>query len=150
MRIELYRPDHPESVVAEARWADGRPTVEIHDEEIRRTGLRLFRAVPVVAEDPSLLPAGASGAVVLQPGSLEWFRAAAITRSAEEGLAARIVPEATGVGGWDPAAAYRTFPQAVARLVSAQPAPPQPGETEPEEAAAALSDTRHPSEPPNR
>ena len=130
MRIELYWPDHPESVVAVARWTGGRPTLEIHDQEV--SGLRLFRAVPVVVEDPALVPAGASGPVVLQPGTLEWFRAAAITRAAEEGLVARMVPEATGIGGWDPAAAYRTFPQAVARMLCGQPAqsPPEPRDRE--------------------
>jgi TPP-dependent pyruvate/acetoin dehydrogenase alpha subunit len=54
--------------------------------------------------------------VVIQPGSLEWFRAAAQVRAAEAGLVARMVPGVSR-GGYDPAAGYRSFDQAIERLV---------------------------------
>ena len=60
---------------------------------------------------------GARGESVIQPGSIEWFRAAAFDRAEREGFAVRVVPEVTGQGGWDPAAAYRTFREDMTRLI---------------------------------
>jgi hypothetical protein len=117
MRVEFHPPDEPERVVAEAVWDDSRAVVQAPDEERRAAVERFFRLTPVVLEDPALRPRGSRGETVLQPGSLEWFRAAALTRAAESGLAARIVPEVAGPGGWDPAAAYRTFRESVDLLV---------------------------------
>ena len=116
MRAEFYRPDDPEAVVGTATF-DGR-SVRIGDEEeaARDSLRRVFRATPVVVDDPSLRPISARGDVVLNPGTLEWFRAAAQGRSEREGLRVRLVPEAAGRGGWDPASAYRTFRQTVLRL----------------------------------
>ena len=39
-------------------------------------------------------------------------------RNHNEGLAVRLVPEARGHGGWDPASAYRTFRQSVDRILA--------------------------------
>lgn len=120
MRAELYRPEDPEregpeQVVAIATWSDGRASLEILAEV---PGLdRLLRATPVVTDDPSLRPPGTSGEVVLEPGSLAWFRAALRSRAPALGLAVRFVAERV-TGGWDPAAAYATFGERVDRLAS--------------------------------
>ena len=116
MRAEFYRPDDPAEVVGAARW-DGRTArVEAGDQDTGSAISRVFRPTPVVVDDPSLRPLGAHGESVVQPGSLDWFRAAAVTRSDEEGLRVRFVPQVRVGGGWDPASAYRTFRQTVARL----------------------------------
>ena len=52
----------------------------------------------------------------LQPGTLEWFRAASFVRvPAETGLEVRLVPRVTE-GGFDPAAGYRPFEETIERL----------------------------------
>jgi hypothetical protein len=117
MRVEFHPPDDPERVVAEVVWDGSRAVVRTPDEDRRAAVEWFFRPTPVVLEDPALRPRGSRGETVLQPGSLEWFRAAALTRGAEAGLVARIVPEVAGPGGWDPAAAYRTFRQSVDLLL---------------------------------
>ena len=73
--------------------------------------------MPVVVDDPAFRSLGAHGETVVQPGSLEWFEAAAFSRAGPEGLAARMIPEVTGQGGWDPAASYRTFRSTIQQLV---------------------------------
>lgn len=116
MRAELYRPDDPEAPVAVATWSEGVSTLLVEDDSV--DGLdRLLRPTPVVTEDPSLRHLGTHGESLLHPGSLEWFHAALLTRSAELGLAVRFVRE-TIQGGWDPAGNYRTFEQQVDRLAS--------------------------------
>jgi hypothetical protein len=55
---------------------------------------------------------------LLQPGSLEWFRAALLARVPALGLSVRFVPGIVE-GGWDPAAQYRTFEEQVDRLDAA-------------------------------
>jgi hypothetical protein len=117
MRAEFYDPNDRETVVGVATW-DGRVVhVSSGDDAARDRIRRVFRLTPVVVDDPALRPLSARGESVIQPGSLEWFRTAAVSRAQEAGLAARIVPEAQGQGGWDPASAYRTFRQTVAHLV---------------------------------
>ena len=116
MRAELYRPDEPERVVALADWSGTGASIEVIEPAVE--GLdRVLRPTPVVVSDPALLPRGARGEAVLQPGSLEWFRAALLTRAPPLGLAVRFV-----VGdvrnGWDPAANYRTFDEQVRRLTA--------------------------------
>ena len=118
MRAEFYRRDDPETVVGTARWDGRRPQLEAQEDSVRSVLRRIFRASPVVVEDASLRPLASSGESVLQPGSLEWFRAAAINRAPEHGLAARLVPEVPPKTGWDPASAYRTFRQVVTQLES--------------------------------
>ncbi len=116
MRAELYRPDGSERVVvAVARWS-GTASIEVTGPAVE--GLdRILRPTPVVVSDPALLPRGAHGEAVLQPGSLEWFRAALLTRAPSLGLAVRFVVDDVR-NGWDPAANYRTFDEQVGRLTA--------------------------------
>jgi hypothetical protein len=114
LRAELYRSGEPERVVAVARWSGTGASIELVDSGVE--GLdRLLRPTPVVVTDPALLPRGARGEAVLQPGSLEWFRSAVSTRAPSLGLAVRFVVDDVR-NGWDPAANYRTFEQQVRRL----------------------------------
>lgn len=116
MRAELYRIEDPERSVAVAVWTPGGVSLEVADPTVE--GLdRLLRAIPVVVDDPSLRSLGTRGEVLLHPGSLEWFRAALIARAGELGLQVRFVREHVE-GGWDPAAAYRTFEEQADRLAS--------------------------------
>jgi hypothetical protein len=116
MKVEFHRPDDSETVVGTATWDGHRASVESGDDEVASALWTIFRPTPVVVDDGAFRRQGTRGAVVLQPGSLEWFRAAAQVRAAEAGLVARIVPEITR-GGYDPAAGYRSFDQAIERLV---------------------------------
>ena len=115
MRVAFHRPGEPDTVVATAIW-DGSVTVEAEDDAIRHTLMRAFRPTPVVVDAPALRRQGTHGEVIVQPGTLEWFREVAKTRATQEsGLSARFVPGVTE-GGYDPAAQYRTFEQSVERL----------------------------------
>lgn len=115
MRAELYRPAEPLRVVAVARWSGSGASIEVIEPV---EGLdRILRPTPVVVSDPALLPRGAHGEAVLQPGSLEWFRAALLTRAPSLGLAVRFVVDEVR-NGWDPAANYRTFDEQVGRLTA--------------------------------
>ncbi len=117
MRVEFYRADDPDTVLATGVWESGRATLESEDPDLQRALTDAFRSTPVlVAGDDSYRGPGTSGPVVVQPGSLEWFRAAAQVRApVETGLASRLIP---GVreGGFDPAAGYRSFESALERL----------------------------------
>jgi hypothetical protein len=116
IRAELYRPDVPEAVVAEATWSPAGPSLDVRDASTQ--GLdRIFRPTPVVVDDASLRQLGAQGESLLQPGSFEWFRAALLTRGPALGLAVRFVADDVR-NGWDPASNYRTFQQQSARLAS--------------------------------
>ncbi len=120
MRAELYRPPvaegEPETVVATAAWRDGRMELDVLDPSI--PGLAdLGRPTPVVVDDPSMRPQGTHGAIVLQPGDLDWFRAAVRTRAHALGLGARFLVDRTR-GGWDPASQYRRFEDHIERLAS--------------------------------
>ncbi len=110
----------PPKVVATARWDGSAAVIETEDPEVGAALERVFRAAPVVTDDASLRTLGTHGPVVLQPGSLEWFRAAALSRAPEHGLAVRFVP---GVleGGYDPAGQYRGFGDVIRRLEAPQP-----------------------------
>jgi hypothetical protein len=116
MKVEFYREDEPDDVVATASW-DGRDVaVDCEDEAIGGTITKSFRRTPVVTDDAAYRRQGASGEVQIQPGSLEWFRATAQVRATvESGLLVRLVPGITE-GGFDPAAGYRSFDDAVDRL----------------------------------
>jgi len=116
VRAELYRPDAPESVVAIATWSDGRANLEVLDPSIERLDT-LVRPTPVVVDDPSLRPPGTHGEALLEPGSSAWFRAAVQTRAEPLGLRVRFVAGQI-VGGWDPAASYRSFDEQVDRMSS--------------------------------
>jgi hypothetical protein len=92
--------------------------VDADDPKLRASIESAFRPVPVVVDDPALRYPGTSGASVLHPGDLEWFRAVAHVRvPAETGLVARSVPGVT-LGGYDPAANYRRFSEQIERLES--------------------------------
>jgi hypothetical protein len=55
---------------------------------------------------------------MIQPGTMEWFRAAAQVRvPAETGLASRLVPGITE-GGFDPAAQHGSFNEEISRLTT--------------------------------
>lgn len=92
--------------------------VEAEDPKLKASIERAFRPTPVVVDDPSLRYPGTSGESVLQPGDLGWFRAVAQVRvPVETGLVPRSVPGVT-IGGYDPAANYRRFPEQIERLTS--------------------------------
>ena len=116
MRAELRRPDAPDAIVAVATWDGKQARLDLKDPSV--SGLdRIFRPTPIAIDDPSLRHPGTSGPVVLQPGDLEWFRAALLTRALELGLSVRFVSDAV-VGGFDPASQYRSFEEQVERLTS--------------------------------
>lgn len=127
MKVEFYRPgasppDQPDAqappptLVGTAEWIDGETVIECEDDELRATLERAFHKTPVVTDDPSYRRFGTHGEVVIQPGTLEWFRAAAFERvPAEAGVHARLVPGITE-GGYDPAAGYRRFEDSIERL----------------------------------
>lgn len=116
IRADLYRPDDPDQVVAIARWDGGPGRVEASGTAPEGTA-SLLRPTPVVVDDASLRSLGAHGESLLQPGSLEWFRAALTSRAGVLGLAVRFVVDDVR-GGWDPAASYRTFAEQADRLAS--------------------------------
>jgi hypothetical protein len=68
---------------------------------------RIFRASAVPFDDPSTRSAGTHGQTLAEPGDIEWFRAAALARGSDEGLAVRFVTDAPG--GWDPAMDPQTY-----------------------------------------
>jgi hypothetical protein len=117
MNVEFYAPEDEQKVtVATASWDGAGVTIASTDGALRDTLAHAFRRSPVCVDDASLRRLGTSGPSVVAPGSLEWFRAVANTRAAEEsGLAARFVPGAL-IGGFDPAAGYRGFDEQLERL----------------------------------
>jgi len=115
----FFPSEHPDQVVGRATWAEPHVRIEADDEGVKETLARIFRPVPVVVEDASLRTAGTSGTVTLEPGSLNWFLAAARSRAEAEGLEVRFVPDVEAGLGWDPAGTYRTFASQVERLETA-------------------------------
>ena len=134
MRAEFHA-DDPNNVLATVRW-DRRGIDITADREVDAKVRRIFRPIPVVVDDPAFRSSGTSGPVVLHPGTLMWFRAAAQVRSDPEGLKVRFVPEGQDVMGWDPAGAYRAFSETIERKelsgVAARPEEAEAGETRPE------------------
>jgi len=118
MQVEFHQPDAPDAVVATVAWNGGDPIVTSDDDAIRDALTEALRRTPVVIDDASYRRLGTAGDVMIQPGSLEWFRAVIQARvPAETGLTGRFVP---GVreGGYDPAAGYRTFADSIERLTT--------------------------------
>ena len=117
MRVEYYQPeDEQKTTVATTEWDGVDVTVSAADDGVRAALAHAFRRTSVSVDDSSRRRLGTSGEVVIQPGSLEWFRAVANTRAtAESGLSARFVP-GLATGGFDPAAGYRRFEQQLERL----------------------------------
>lgn len=123
MLAEFYREDAPERVLGSAVWDGSGVRIEAEDDGVRTSLARIFRPVSVVVEDPSLRSYGTSGPVVLQPGGLLWFRAAAEGGAVSEGLRVRLVPRSQSAMGWDPAGAYRTFNKQVEQRELVEPEP---------------------------
>jgi hypothetical protein len=116
VEARFVKPSDPETVVGAARWADGRVTTTAEQDDVAAALRRIFRALPVLSEDPALRSFGTSGPVVLEPGSVPWFVAAARVRAPGEGLGVRFAAEPNTGMGWDPAGAYRPFQAVVERL----------------------------------
>jgi hypothetical protein len=117
MRVEFApRDDESRTSVASAEW-DGREVIVTAEDDARRDALvKAFRRTPVMTDDASYRQMGTAGAVVIQPGDLEWFRVVSQLRvPAETGLLARFVP-GVAAGGFDPAAGYRRFREQIERL----------------------------------
>lgn len=151
MRAEFLKSDDDADVVGAATWDGRHALVDADDPEIRSSIEGVFRPTPVVVDDAIFRPPGTTGEAVIQPGSLEWFRAAASARAPAEGLTVRFVPEVEGQGGWDPAAAYRPFRSTIARLVTSSVAGRdrrQAGEEGPEERAETGDQPRDSDAPP--
>ena len=81
MQVDYVRADDPETVVATAHW-DGAVRIETQDETVRGQLEAAYRPVPVVVDDGAYRRLGTSGEVMIQPGDLEWFRAASQVRGA--------------------------------------------------------------------
>jgi hypothetical protein len=113
VRAEFTQPDQEDQVVGTATWDGSRVKVQAEDEDVAAALWRVFRPTAVAIDDPALRTAGTTGPVVLPPGSLRWFQAAAEARSEAENLSVRFVPEGGGAIGWDPAGAYRPFSEAI-------------------------------------
>ena len=153
MRIEFLPLEDHDQVVGSAVWDGHRAVLEASEEPVRSSLERIFLASQVVVEDGSFRYLGATGEAVLQPGSLDWFREAALARSKEQGLRARIVPEVQGEGGWDPAAAYRPFREIMKRLTDSKTGrreepEAQPGEEAPPKRAETGDQPRGSAGPP--
>ena len=109
-------PPPPPPAVANVTWLNGRAVVEADDAELKGSIEHAYRSTPLVVDDASLRSAGTRGELILQPGDLEWCRAVALVRVPKEtGLVPRFVP-GVKVGGFDPAANYRRFPEQIERL----------------------------------
>jgi hypothetical protein len=117
VKVEFHLPDAPDDVLVTAEWHDGEVVVTSDDETRRARVEKAYRRTPVVLDDASYRRMGTSGEVVIQPGTLEWFRAVTQSRArSETGLSPRSVPDVRRGAGYDPAAGYRTFEEQVERL----------------------------------
>ena len=105
MRADFFRAEDPETIVGSAEWDGHRAVIEAEDERVRASLQRVFRSSPVAL--PYRGPRGPEGETVVEPGDLQWFRAAASVRSAQEGLGVRFVTEVAG--RWDPALDPETY-----------------------------------------
>lgn len=116
MRAEFRGADDPDTVIATANWDGADVTVMASDDAVAAALESAYRRLPIVTDDASYRRQGTAGAVLLQPGDLAWFRAVSQVRApAESGLTSRLVPGVTQ-GGYDPAAGYGTFEDAIDRL----------------------------------
>jgi hypothetical protein len=103
MRADFFREENPGTVIGSAEWDGRRAVIRAEDDEVRTALEDVFRVSPVGVDDP--MPPGRTK--VVGPGDLDWFRAAAAIRGAEEGLAVRFVTEVAG--RWDPALDPQTY-----------------------------------------
>lgn len=117
MKVEFHLPDAPDDVLVTVAWRDGELLVTSDDETRRARVEKAYRRTPAMVDDGAYRRLGTSGAVVIQPGSLGWFRAVTQSRAqSETGLVARTVPDVRRGAGYDPAAGYRPFEEQVERL----------------------------------
>jgi hypothetical protein len=107
MRAEFFRPDAPDQIVGVAEWDGRRAIIHADDDEASAALGRIFRSSGVAIDDPSMRPRGTKGETVVEPGDLEWFRAAASVRGEREGLSVRFATEVAG--RWDPALQPETY-----------------------------------------
>jgi hypothetical protein len=107
MRAEFFREDSPDPVLGEATWDGRKAEIRADDEDTRAALDRVFKSSAVAVDDPSMRPVGTAGPVVVEPGDVEWFRAAARVRGQKEGLSVRFVSDRPG--GWDPALDPETY-----------------------------------------
>jgi hypothetical protein len=107
MRAEFYKLDEPELVIGSAEWDGHRAVITAFGDEAKATIERIFRVSMVAVDDPAMLPGGASGPAVFEPGDLDWFRAAAAVRGAAQGYGVRFATDKPG--GWDPALDPQTY-----------------------------------------
>jgi hypothetical protein len=122
VRAEFYRDvQGSKELVGTATWTGWGITVDARTEDARSLLRRILRSTAVAVDDPSLRSFGTNGEVVLQPGSMRWFMAAARSRGQTEGLQVRFVAEDAAALGWDPAGAYRTFSSSAERLAAVPP-----------------------------
>lgn len=121
MNVEFYVVDEEQKqTVATVLWDGREVTITADDDAIREKLAHAFRRLPIAVDDASFRRLGTAGPVVIQPGSLEWFRAVARYRATEgSGLAARFVVTDI-VSGYDPAANYRPFDEQIAWLDEAE------------------------------
>jgi hypothetical protein len=109
MKAVFFAADRPDTPIASVTWSKDGPTIPADDDAARAEMEAIFHRIPVVVDDPSLRSFGTAGPVVLQPGTVRWFRAAAEVRGTRRGLQVRFVADDAEPVGWDPAGAYRPF-----------------------------------------
>jgi hypothetical protein len=107
MRAEFFRAEAPDRVAGSAEWDGRRAVVEADDDEVREALQRVFRASAVSIPDPGAGPSGPRRETVVEPGDMEWFRAAARVRGEREGFLVRFVTDVAG--RWDPALDPQTY-----------------------------------------
>ena len=115
MRAEFRPSDSSEDYVGHAVWVEGGIQVEANEQGDVQVIQEIFRRTPIAVDDRALRTAGTSGPIVLQPGTLQWFLAAARVRGEARGFSVTLIPEGFASMGWDPAASYRTFTQSFER-----------------------------------
>ena len=116
MEAQFFKASDTDTVVGTARWTGGGVETQAEEDDVASALRRIFRPVAVLTEDAALRSFGTSGPVVLEPGSVRWFVAAARSRAHAQGLGVRFASQRDSEMGWDPAGAYLPFLAVVERL----------------------------------